>query len=598
MEIRNWVWISALFLVSAVGAQAQETQTASPQTVSDQQAITQTIPLLVEISGVLKDRMGKPGSGVLGVMFALYKDQEGGNPLWMETQNVQVGEEGLYSIALGSNHKEGIPLELFSSGQSRWLEVQVLLPGEEQQSRIQLVSVPYALKAGDADTLGGKPLSAFVLASTESATNADSGSRMNANSSYGKTIQSDSTTGNAIVSSPSSTQTINAPPKTGLVPLQINGNRFNNTLEIYDSQSPATLQSFFTPEGALVSKRAPTFSATAPGSVLFAGPGGLLSQDNTNLFWDNSKRGLRSGPPGSFFAESGDIRLRFPESLNHFLALNSGKTFALQVGNQDNSKTHTGSMIASMNDTHAAGTRNSVLGISASVYHSGAGDTLYLEALSPYIEHSGTGAATNLIVEAPYVSFGSYDPNSNAGPTTNLEVIRTGADISGVNNVTNVVGTRIMRPTRAGTGIVTNNYGLKIDRQDGIGLNNWSIKTEQGKVEFGDTVQANKNFVAAQRSLPFSATPVFDASTANSFKMTLGGDITSATLSNGSAGQIIVLLLCQDGFGNHSMTWPENAKLSGGAFPPTKTANRCDSWTGIYDGNNWNEISRAANIFQ
>src|SRR2546426_835453 len=39
-------------------------------------------------------------------------------------------------------------------------------PGDEEQ-RALLVAVPYALKAADAETLGGKPLSAFVL--TESA---------------------------------------------------------------------------------------------------------------------------------------------------------------------------------------------------------------------------------------------------------------------------------------------------------------------------------------------------------------------------------------------------------------------------------------------
>ena len=31
-------------------------------------------------------------------------------------------------------------------------------------TRVALISVPYALKAADADTIVGKPLSAFVLA--------------------------------------------------------------------------------------------------------------------------------------------------------------------------------------------------------------------------------------------------------------------------------------------------------------------------------------------------------------------------------------------------------------------------------------------------
>jgi hypothetical protein len=55
-------------------------------------------------------------------------------------------------------------MDLFLSGEPRWLSFQVNLPGEEEQPRVQLVSVPFALKAADAETLGGKPLSAFVLA--------------------------------------------------------------------------------------------------------------------------------------------------------------------------------------------------------------------------------------------------------------------------------------------------------------------------------------------------------------------------------------------------------------------------------------------------
>src|ERR1041385_3247005 len=48
------------------------------------------------------------------------------------------------------------------------------LPDAAEQPRVLLVSVPYALKAADAETLSGKPLSAFVLA--PSADSASSGS--------------------------------------------------------------------------------------------------------------------------------------------------------------------------------------------------------------------------------------------------------------------------------------------------------------------------------------------------------------------------------------------------------------------------------------
>jgi hypothetical protein len=46
------------------------------------------VPPLVNFSGTLTDVNGKPLTGVVGVTFSLYKDQDGGAPLWMETQNV------------------------------------------------------------------------------------------------------------------------------------------------------------------------------------------------------------------------------------------------------------------------------------------------------------------------------------------------------------------------------------------------------------------------------------------------------------------------------------------------------------------------------
>src|SRR5688572_5261573 len=39
--------------------------------------------------------------------------------------------------------------------------------------------------------------------------------------------------------------------------------------------------------GAWTFSTAPTFSTMTLGSIFFAGTGGLLSQDNAHLFWDN-----------------------------------------------------------------------------------------------------------------------------------------------------------------------------------------------------------------------------------------------------------------------------------------------------------------------
>jgi hypothetical protein len=133
-----------------------------------QQTPTANIPRQLRFGGTISSAEGTPRTGVVGVMFSLYSEQQGGTALWTELQNVQLDANGQYSVLLGSQHAEGLPAELFTTNEARWLGIQV--EAEPEQPRVLLVSVPYALKAGDAETLGGKPLSSFLLAPTASST--------------------------------------------------------------------------------------------------------------------------------------------------------------------------------------------------------------------------------------------------------------------------------------------------------------------------------------------------------------------------------------------------------------------------------------------
>jgi hypothetical protein len=127
-----------------------------------------TVPTVIRFSGNLADTNGKPLSGMEGVTFSLYKDEQGGAPLWVETQNVQADRSGHYVVTLGSTSSQGLPKAIFTSGEARWLGVQP--QGLAEQPRVPLVSVPYALKAGDAETVGGLPPSAFMKASSADGT--------------------------------------------------------------------------------------------------------------------------------------------------------------------------------------------------------------------------------------------------------------------------------------------------------------------------------------------------------------------------------------------------------------------------------------------
>ena len=138
--------------------------TAVAQTPSSTLAVPSAstdVPRLIKFFGTAKDETGKLMTGPVGITFSLYQDQQGGNPLWVETQNVQADAVGHYTAMLGSATTEGMPLEVFSSGEAQWLGVQI--QGQPAQARVLLVSVPYALKAHEAETLSGRSITDFVL---------------------------------------------------------------------------------------------------------------------------------------------------------------------------------------------------------------------------------------------------------------------------------------------------------------------------------------------------------------------------------------------------------------------------------------------------
>jgi hypothetical protein len=126
---------------------------------------TTDVPRLIRIRGVVRDETGKPLTGNIGITFTLYRDEKDQSALWQETQNLQLDSEGRYSALLGATNDAGLPLEIFSAGEARWLGIRP--DGQPEQPRILFLSVAYALKAADTDMLGGKPASAFVLAESQ-----------------------------------------------------------------------------------------------------------------------------------------------------------------------------------------------------------------------------------------------------------------------------------------------------------------------------------------------------------------------------------------------------------------------------------------------
>ena len=162
-----------LCLLCSLGLQAQQFDSSVSNNTNlpaSSPSAAGTVPRLTKFSGAMKDLTGKPLMGPVDINFAIYNEPTDAAPLWQETQTLQLDDRGHYTVLLGAMQPEGLPTELFTSGGARWLEVNAA--GAGAQPRTLLVSVPYALKAGDAETLGGKPASAYLLAQPAQGTTA------------------------------------------------------------------------------------------------------------------------------------------------------------------------------------------------------------------------------------------------------------------------------------------------------------------------------------------------------------------------------------------------------------------------------------------
>jgi hypothetical protein len=157
-------WVTSSAQQTAAREAASDDAAAGRATDSSQTA--RRVPRLVRYSGAIRAASGEARTGTAGLTFAIYGEAQGGAPLWLETQNVKLDEQGRYAVMLGSSRNEGLPTGIFATGEARWLGVREAEEGSAEQPRIMLVSVPYALTAGDSQSLGGRPASDFQLTRT------------------------------------------------------------------------------------------------------------------------------------------------------------------------------------------------------------------------------------------------------------------------------------------------------------------------------------------------------------------------------------------------------------------------------------------------
>ena len=128
------------------------------------QSTTGGVPLIIPLAGDLKTPAGQPRTGTVLVVISLYAEKDDAAPLWVENQTVTLDASGRYSLQFGITQAEGLPSHFFDTGVAKWVGVAV--ENEPEQPRMMLVSVPYAAKAANADSLAGRDATEFVTTST------------------------------------------------------------------------------------------------------------------------------------------------------------------------------------------------------------------------------------------------------------------------------------------------------------------------------------------------------------------------------------------------------------------------------------------------
>ena len=162
MRLNKRSSVSCVFVV-CLGLATVEGQQGRPATGAGTSQRETVVPGVIKFSGQLLDPNGQPVTGTVSALFAVYGEQDARVPIWTETQVIEVDASGRYAVQLGAETSGGIPPVLFAGGDARWLGVQAQGAAE---TRTPLLSVPYALKAADAETLGGRPASDYLTQSS------------------------------------------------------------------------------------------------------------------------------------------------------------------------------------------------------------------------------------------------------------------------------------------------------------------------------------------------------------------------------------------------------------------------------------------------
>jgi hypothetical protein len=479
------LFLGCSVVLICVAMKAQNTVASSSSAV---------VPRLVNFSGKATNDQGKTVTGIVGITFSIYSAQQGGAPLWMETQSVTADAKGNYTVQLGATTSEGLPLSLFTSGDARWLGIRV--QDGDEQSRVLLLSVPYALKAADSQTLGGLPASAFALA-------APSGSSTQA------------ATGSASSPSGSSSANIGGSGTQDYIPLWTDNNGDLGNSILFQSGTGSTAK-------IGINEKSPLFTLDVNGQELVRG---LFEMATTN--YASKTKGYNSQPlnfeSSAFNSTSGAYTLEHfqwqaePTGNN---TNNPSATLNLLFGEGTNTPAETGLNIAANGQiTFAPGqtfpVAGTITGVTAGTDLTGGGtsgvvtlnvDTTQVPQLAANNNFTGNngfgggsvfGATNNYPVYAYSFSPGytaiTGDSNVGSGQTSGVEGVTldpTGYGVFGVNSGTTGGSVGVYGTTTDPTGIGVAGYDAL---GNGVSGSSSSGNGVVGTSQTGNAMVANGN---------------------------------------------------------------------------------------------------------
>lgn len=242
-----------------------------------------------------------------------------------------------------------------------------------------------------------------------------------------------------------------------------------------------------------------TGSIFTEGSVVFAGPSGIYSEDNSNFFWDNTNKRLgilQSGPGASL-----DINLNFPNSTKHILNVGDFPTFTFPWGNPPRFAVNLGgknfndpidsvdshpfyveviSPTFIQDNTESSPYAGPIIGQVIEMKVQGSGNLAVIQGNLIGPVYDGTG----------FISDGLYALNAQPvlsnGTLINLVGYSTFLQQDG-GVITNSIGIHIFDIQKT-AGALDNDYGIYIDNINQGSRLNCAILTNSGIVQFGDNV--------------------------------------------------------------------------------------------------------------